>query len=178
MAKTKTKDIDEELADLEAELDDDDLEDIEGLEEDEDEEEEVEEKPKRSRSRKTKAAPAKSKRSRRAKPVEEDDEDEEDEDEEEEKPKRSRSRKSAATKTTKKGSTKSTKGKQPAALTRELPAGKYGAGEIAELAGVDARAVRVFLRKHEDRFPKDEELGRYAFTKKQATQIAKAIKAA
>lgn len=97
----------------------------------------------------------------------EDDEEESDdeEDEEEEKPKRKRK---------KKGSSK--KGSAPP--TRELPKGKYGAGEIAELAGVDARAVRLFLRKkaNKKKFPKDKELNRYSFTKKQAVQIAKAIK--
>lgn len=93
---------------------------------------------------------------------EDDSDDDEDEDEEEEKPKRK-----------KKG--KGKKGKAPP--TRELPKGKYGAGEIAKIAGVDARAVRLFLRKkpNKKKFPKDKELGRYAFTKKVATQIAKAI---
>lgn len=98
---------------------------------------------------------------------------EEEEDGEEEKPKRKRSR-------SKKSSSKKGSRKGQAPPTRELPKGKYGAQEIAEIAGTDARAVRLFLRKKENKkkFPKDKELGRYAFTKKDATTIARAIKAA
>lgn len=100
----------------------------------------------------------------------EDEPDEDEDDEEEEPPKRKRK---------KKGSKSKSKGKsKQAPPTRELPKGKYGAQEIAELAGVDARAVRIFLRKKENKkkYPKDSELGRYSFTKKDATRIAKAIK--
>lgn len=88
--------------------------------------------------------------------------DDDDEDEAEEAPKRKRGKK------------KGKGGNAPP--TRELPKGKYGAEQIAEMVGKDARAVRVFLRKHTDEFPKDEDLGRYAFTKKEAQQVAKAMK--
>jgi len=101
----------------------------------------------------------------------EDDEDDEDEDdEEEEKPKKKRSKS--------KSKAKSKKGKKRGPTgPRELPKGKYSAQDIAEMAGTDARAVRLFLRKKENKkkYPKDKELGRYAFTKKDATRIAKAL---
>lgn len=109
--------------------------------------------------------------------VDEDDEDEEededeDEDEEEEKP-RKRSKKS----TSKKGKSK-TKKRGPTG-PREMPKGKLSAQDVAEMADTDARSVRLFLRKkaNKKKFPKDEELGRYAFNKTQAKQIVKAMKA-
>jgi hypothetical protein len=60
---------------------------------------------------------------------------------------------------------------------RELPAGKHGADAIASAAGVSAREVRVFLRSNTEKYPKNAELGRYAFTQKQVEKIAKEIKA-
>jgi hypothetical protein len=72
-----------------------------------------------------------------------------------------------------KGKGGSKKGQAPP--TRELPAGKLGAADVAKLAGTDARTVRLFLRKK--KVEKDEELGRYAFTKKQAEKLAKQVKA-
>lgn len=101
--------------------------------------------------------------------ADEDDEDEDDEDEEDEKPAK---KKKGAAKGGKKSSG-SKKGQAPP--TRELPKGKFGATEIAELADTDGRTVRQFLRRHTDEFPKDEELGRYSFNKKDAQRIAKRI---
>ncbi len=66
-------------------------------------------------------------------------------------------------------------GKQPGQLVRELPAGKLGANDIAEMAGTKALNVRNFLRNNKEKFPKNEELGRYAFTAKQAQAIVKAM---
>jgi hypothetical protein len=80
----------------------------------------------------------------------------------------------------KKGSGKKTppKGKQPGQLIRKLPAGKLGAEDIAKMAGTNGLAIRNFLRKEENkkRFPKNEELNRYAFTEKQAKNIVVAYK--
>lgn len=97
-------------------------------------------------------------------------EDEDEDDEPEEKPK-AKSKKSKA-----KGKKKGKGGNAPP--TRELPKGRLGAQDVADAAGVDARKVRVFLRKHADEFPKDEELGRYSFTKTDVKKIVKAMKAA
>ncbi len=70
------------------------------------------------------------------------------------------------------------KGKQPGQLIRKLPAGKLGAEDIAKMAGTNGLAIRNFLRKDENkkRFPKNEELNRYAFTEKQAKTIVVAYK--
>lgn len=69
------------------------------------------------------------------------------------------------------------KGKsQPRQLVRELPKGKLGANDIAEMAGTKALNVRNFLRNNKTKFPKDEALGRYAFTAKQAQAIVAAMK--
>lgn len=56
-----------------------------------------------------------------------------------------------------------------------LPAGKVGPDAIAELAGVDARSVRMFLRKNE--VEKDAETGRYSFSQKEAAALAKRLSA-
>jgi hypothetical protein len=88
--------------------------------------------------------------------------DEDDEDDEEEKPAKSKGKK--------KGSGKG--GTPPP--TRELPKGKLGAAEVGKLAGVDGRTARLFLRKH--KVAKDEELGRYAFSKKEAEKLAKKLR--
>lgn len=110
-------------------------------------------------------------------PDAEDDEDTEDEDDEEEAPaprKRSRKGKAASsTKTDRKA--QRAKGKRQPPPQRELPKGKVGPDAIAKAAGVDARAVRQYLRS--EGVDKDAELGRYAFTQKQAQQIAKKVKA-
>jgi hypothetical protein len=103
----------------------------------------------------------------------EDEEDEEEDDDEDEEPKAKKRQKKGAAKGGKKSSG-SKKGQAPP--TRELPKGKLGASDVAELAGTDGRTVRQFLRRNADDFPKDEDLGRYAFTKKEATTIAKRIK--
>lgn len=79
----------------------------------------------------------------------------------------------------KKGGTKKATGKggkQPTQLVRQLPKGKLGANDIAEMAGTKPLNVRNFLRNNKTKFPKDEELGRYAFTRKQAEAIVKAMK--
>jgi hypothetical protein len=96
-----------------------------------------------------------------------------DDDDEDEEPKAKKRQKKGAAKGGKKSSG-SKKGQAPP--TRELPKGKLGASDVAELAGTDGRTVRQFLRRNADDFPKDEDLGRYAFTKKEATTIAKRIK--
>lgn len=148
-SKKKKKD-EEELEELEGldELDDDDDDDDEEDEPDEVEEEDDEDE-------------------------EDEDDDEEDEDEEEEKPKKKRSKKSKSKKSKSKGKKKKSSTPTP----RELPKGKLSAQDVAELADTDARAVRLFLRKkaNKKKFPKDKELGRYAFTKTQAKEIAKAM---
>jgi outer membrane biosynthesis protein TonB len=141
----------EDLEEPEAEVEDDDVEETPA--------------PRKRRSRKAKAEPV----------VEEDD----DEEEAPAPKKRTRTRKTAEAEAPAKAAKKNGKATtaQPSQLTRELPKGKLGATEIAEMAGVEGRDVRIFLRKNADTYPKDEELGRYAFTKKEATAIAKAIKA-
>jgi hypothetical protein len=163
-------DVDDELDGIEEDLDDlDELDEPEA--EVEDDEDEEEEKPKRKRSRSKKGSATKSRRRRKAAEDDEDDEDD-DEDDEDEKPARKRQKKGA-----KKGGKKSSGSKKgQAPPTRELPSGRFGASEVAELAGTDGRTVRQYLRRNADTYPKDEELGRYSFTKKQAEQIAKKIK--
>jgi hypothetical protein len=152
----------------EAEVDEleglEELEDLEELEEpDVEDDEEEAPKPKRSRSRRTKKAAAA--------PVEDDDdEDEDDEEDEEPAPAAKRSR---STKSTAKSNGKA-KRTPPTPPTRELPTGKLGPNDIATLAGVEAKDVRVYLRKQG--VAKNDELGRYAFTKKEAMAHAKAIK--
>jgi hypothetical protein len=98
----------------------------------------------------------------------EEEDDEEDDDEEEDEV--------AATKT-KKGSKSKSKSKRQAPPQRELPKGKVGVDAVAKEAGVDARAVRVFLRG-EDNTDQYKVEGRWAFTSKQATQLGKRIKKA
>lgn len=196
MAKRKTKkqeepetEVDDDLEDLEEldeldeldeeepDVDDDDDEDIDD-EDDEDEEDEEEDltelslKVLRQRAQaagmpasKAKAQKGDKGKKALAKYIEAH-EDEEDDDEEEETPPPKKSKS--------KGKKKGKGGNAPP--TRELPKGKLGAQDVADAAGVDARTVRVFLRKNADTFPKDEELGRYAFNKTQVKQIVKAMK--
>ena len=154
-AKNSQPDDIEGLAELE------ELEDLDELEEEEPEaveEDEEEEKPKRKRTRKRKAKKA-------PEPELEEDEDEEDEEDEEEEPTPKRKRRAKA------------KGKRTPPPTRELPANKVGVDAVAKIAKTDARAVRVFLRKM-DGAEKFKTEGRWAFTSKQANQIAKRVKAA
>jgi hypothetical protein len=105
---------------------------------------------------------------------EDDDEEEEDEDEEEDEPpaKKRKGKKS-------KSKTKSKSKKRGPTGPREMPKGKLSAQDVAEMADTDARSVRLFLRKkaNKKKFPKDEELGRYAFNKTEAKAIVKAMKA-
>jgi hypothetical protein len=185
MAKTRSRtrkapevdeDLDDELEGLEDELEDLDLEDEEDLDdepEDEDEDEEEAPPKRRGGARAKKAAPAKS-RSRK-KVVEEDDEDDEEEEDEEPPRKRGRTRQSSA-KTKAKSSTAKKSGKRQPPPQKPLPAGRYSPQDIADEAGTSARAVRVFLRAHEDDFPKDEESFRYSFTKKDVQRIIRAMK--
>ena len=150
------KKVDPELEELEA------LEDLEELEVDEDE---VEEKPKRQRRSRRKAQPE-------PEPDEDDDDDEDDEDDEDEAPapRKRRSKKAAPAKSKSKASSKS----KPTPPVRELPKGKLGVDALSEALGIDARATRVFLRK-QDIVEKID--GRWAFTKTEIKQLAKAHKA-
>ena len=160
---------DDELAGLEdlEDLDDLDLEEPDVEDDEDDEDEEPAPKKRQRKSRTKKAAPVE----------DEDDEDEDDEgDEEEEKPAKKSRGKASKSDAGKKGGKKSSGRTPPTPPNRELPAGKLGATEIAELAGVTGREVRQFLRKNAEKYPKNEELNRYAFTSKQAERIAKAIK--
>lgn len=95
---------------------------------------------------------------------------EEDDEEEDEEP----APKKAASKAKAKPTGK--KGAQPKALTRKLPEGRLGAADVAEMAGTNALAVRNFLRSDAGQaWPKNEALGRYSFTTKQAGAIVKAM---
>lgn len=51
------------------------------------------------------------------------------------------------------------------------PTPKMSAKELAEQVGVDAKTFRVYLRANA--VPKDDESGRYEFTKAQATKHVK-----
>jgi hypothetical protein len=178
---------DEELEELEGLEELDDLEDLDEEEEPEDEEDEDEddedEEPAPKRSRKAKAKPA-AKKSRKRAPVEDDeDEDDEDEDEEDEAPRKRKTAKgkarSATSKSTKaKSSTKKSKGAKRGAPPgpRPVPKGMKTVQDVADALGVDGRAVRVFLRNHEDEFPKDEDSFRYLFTATEAKTLMKAFK--
>lgn len=174
---------DEELEELEAELEELDEEEPEDVDEDEDEEEEEEKPKKRSRSRsKTKSTTTKRRR-RRAEPetedeVDEDDEDDEEEEDEDERPARRRrsrtSGKSSSAKSSRSKKATGSAGRSTADIT-----GGVGTAELAKAAGVDGRAVRVYLRNND--VPKDEEVGRYHWpsTKnKEFVKLAKAIKTA
>lgn len=176
----KKKAVEEdELDELEGLEDLDDLDELEDEEEPEDEEDEDEDEedeepaPKRGRAKKAPAKKGKAKttRKRRAEP-----EDEEDEEDEEEEPAPKRSKKASASKksTKTKAKAKSNGGNLPG--TRELPKGKVGPQEIAELVGgsCDARYVRIWLRESEY---EREDGGRWAFGKQDARSIAKQIKA-
>ncbi len=99
-----------------------------------------------------------------------DDEDEDEEDDEEEV---EEAPKKAAKKTAAKKS-----GKGPTPPVRELPSGKQGADAIAKAAGVEARDVRVFLRKLGDDAKEKYFIdGRWAFNAKQVELLAKKLKA-
>lgn len=183
-AKSKKSVDEDELEELEALEDLEDLDDEEEEEEepeDEEEEDEEEPAPKRRGGKAKKAAPKKRTR-RKAAPEPEDEEEEEDEDEDDEEedeeptPKRKRTTKKTATKSTAKKSTakKGTKRTPPA--PRELPAGRLSPADVAELAGTDARYVRIYLRANEDEWPKPEGDFRYSFSKTEAKKLASQIK--
>ncbi len=55
---------------------------------------------------------------------------------------------------------------------KPLPEGRLGPGDIAKMAGVEPRTVRIYLRNNEI----DKTDGRYSFTQKQAETLAKKIK--
>lgn len=97
--------------------------------------------------------------------------DEEDEEEEEDEP--------APKKAASKGKAKSTgKGgaKKGALGPRPLPAGRFGANDVAEAANTTALSVRNFLRSDKGQaWPINAELGRYSFTAKQVSAIVKAM---
>lgn len=162
-----------------AEVEPDELEELEALEElvDEDEPED-EPKPKRRTRKKAKPAPE-------PEPEDDDEEDEEpeededDDDDEEEAP----APKRRTRRTTKPADKPATKKRTPSKnkggglpSTRELPKGKVGVDVVAELAGTDERAVRVWLRTHSEEHGFEREGGRWAFTQKQAQQVAKKMK--
>lgn len=155
----------------------DELEGLEELEELEDLDEVEEEAPKPKRTRRTRKAKAEPE-------PEEDDEDEddeldEDEDDEDEAPAPKRRGRAKSTPTKSRASTKTKSTQSPTRKPpprRELPSGKVGPDVIADLAGVETRDVRIYLRKQE--VEKDEETGRYVFTQKQAEAHAKRIKKA
>lgn len=89
------------------------------------------------------------------------DDDEEDDEEEEAPPKKSKKSKS---KKTKKGS------------SRAKGNGKVGTQEVAAAAGCDARTLRMVLRKHSDKFDKDEETGRYEWSSLKHPDVKALIK--
>lgn len=125
------------------ELEDEDLDDLEGLEdelddlEDEDVEEDEDDDEDEDEDEDL---------------DEEDDEDEEDEEDEEPAPKK----RSAKSKTSKKSPAKS---KPSRSRTTD---GKVGTQEVADHCGVDARKLRMVLRKHN--IEKDSETGRYEWS--------------
>jgi len=177
------EDIDE-LEGLEELEDDDEVEEPE-VEEDEDEEEEKPKRRTRSRAKKTAEEKPARKRRTKAKVEEEDEEDEdEDEDDEEEEAPKKRTRSKKSTASTKSSSKKSsTKEKTGAAgrTTKEVTGG-VGTSELAEAASeiadleITGRDVRVYLRKNE--IEKDEEHGRYYWPSaknKTFVKLAKAI---
>lgn len=104
---------------------------------------------------------------------EEDDEDDEDEDDEddddEDEPAPVKSKKSSKTAAPAKKKGKGTP------VGRALPEDKFGVEQVAALAGTSGRAVRIYCRTND--IPKSEGLGRYAWTEKAATALAKKIKA-
>lgn len=72
---------------------------------------------------------------------------------------------------------KSKKGKAKAAAaktTRAKSNGRVGSAEIAEAAGVDARTLRMVLRKHS--VEKDEESGRYEWDSLKDPEVKKILK--
>lgn len=118
-----------------------------------------------------------------------DEEDDEDDIEDEEPPKRKRaasrtskakaapaSKRSAAKPAAKaKGSTTSKKRTPPPASKgpRALASGKLSVTDVAEMAGTDGATLRQWLRRNG--IEKDDETGRYEFTKKQAEQIVRKL---
>lgn len=90
--------------------------------------------------------------------TEDEDEDDEDEDDDEEVVVKKKSKKSKTKPTT----------------SRAAANGKVGSAEIAKEAGIDARRLRMVLRKHE--VEKDEESGRYEWSSMKHPTVKKILK--
>jgi hypothetical protein len=58
-----------------------------------------------------------------------------------------------------------------------VPKGMVGVAKIADVAKVHEETVRRVLRMNEDRWAKDEEAGRYLFTKDEAREVIREVKA-
>lgn len=58
-----------------------------------------------------------------------------------------------------------------------VPKGMVGVAKIADVCKVHEETVRRVLRMNEDRFPKDEDHGRYLFTKDDAREVIREVKA-
>lgn len=157
-----------------------DVDELDGLDDidlDDDDEDEDEAPAPKAKSKTKALTPAEKRRAKKlaaeAAAAEEDDEDEDDEedededdDEDEPAPAAKKSTKSKAKPTTKKKGTP---------VGRALPEGKFGVEQVAALAGTSGRAVRIYCRTND--IEKAEGLGRYAWTEKAATALAKKIKA-
>lgn len=99
-----------------------------------------------------------------------DDEDDEEEEEDEPAPKKAASKGKGKAPAKKGGAKKGSLGPRP------LPAGRFGANDVAEAAGTTALAVRNFLRSDKGQaWPINAEIGRYSFTAKQVSAIVKAM---
>lgn len=167
--KKSTADVDELDGLDELELDDDD---------EDDEDEAPAAKPSKTKSKgKTETAAQKRRREKaeaaaaEAEDEDDEDEDEEDEDEEDEEDEPAPVKPKKGKASTAKPASK----KKGAPVGRALPEGKFGVEQVAALAGVTGRTVRIYCRANE--VEKAEGLGRYAWTEKQATALAKKIKA-
>lgn len=98
--------------------------------------------------------------------------DEEDEEEEEDEP----APKKAASKGKGKAPAKKGGAKKGSLGPRPLPAGRFGANDVAEAANTTALSVRNFLRSDKGQaWPINAEIGRYSFTAKQVSAIVKAM---
>lgn len=96
--------------------------------------------------------------------------DDEEEEEDEPAPKKAASKGKGKAPAKKGGAKKGSLGPRP------LPAGRFGANDVAEAAGTTALAVRNFLRSDKGQaWPINAEIGRYSFTAKQVSAIVKAM---
>lgn len=150
--KTKNKLSEEELEELE------DLEDLEDLDDEDEDEEDVEEEELDEEDEDDDDD-------------EEDDEDEDEDDEVEDDDEEDEEEEAPPKKTKSKKSTKkaSKKGK-----SRASSDGRVGPQEIAAECGIDARAVRMVLRKHN--IEKDEDSGRYSWSSMKHPEVRKVVK--